>query len=869
MRRHSRVLVAVCWLSSAMNWPGGSAAAQVSRAAGALRGQVLDPSGAAVAGASVNIHNPVTRFQARAVTDQAGQFEFGNLPPNRYHLSVSRAGFKVYSQDVDVIAGGTRELVITLQLESTSTTVTVEASSADLLENTATAHTDVGSAELQALPVSSSPSALSAVITHTAPGVVADSNGMFHPLGEHADTTFVIDNQPISDQQSRIYSNQIPENAVQSMEIITGIPSAEYGDKSSLTANVVTHSALGQAKPNGQLGLQYGSFGTGVGQFSFGLGGPRWGSFLAATAMQTGRFLDTPEWRPLHAKGNSEGVFERLDWQAQKTDSLQLNLFLGRSWFQIPNTYDQAASQQDQRQRVESWNLSPTWTHLFGSQAVLVVNGFGRQDRVGYFPSRDPFADQPATFGQNRRLTNVGLVTDFSYVRGMHDIKLGGSFAHTLLTENFQLGITDPTFNPVCLTTSGEPVTDPTLRDPSQCVSAGYTPNPDLLPGLVRYDLTRGGELFVFHGHADLKQAALYAQDKLTLGAWTVNAGLRWDSYHGLSQDDLVQPRLGVAYLVKRTGTVLRLGYARIFETPYNENLVLSSATGSGGLATNVFGATAVRPLQPGRRNQFNVGFQQAFGSRLLVDGEYFWKFTHTEFDFDTLFNTSLAFPIEWDKSKIDGLSVRVTFPQWHGLTASSVLGHVRARFFPPETGGLIFNSAIATGVFRVDHDQAFEQSTNLLYQLARYRLWFGLTWRYDSGMVAGEVPDFAAALRLDADQQAMIGLYCGSLRASLQQPLTPQLCAGATRFGATRLVLPAPGSYDPDHHPARIAPRHLLDASVGVKNVFRTNEYRWNLRVTVTNLTNEEALYNFLSTFSGTHFIEPRSYTVEMEMEF
>lgn len=864
--RWTRSIGVASLLLAAGSW---SFASQLTRTAGTLRGQVVDPSGGAVPNAVVEIHNPVTRFQARTTTDASGKFEFGNVPPNRYHLTVTKTAFKTYSQDVEIAAGVPLELSITLQLEGTSTTVTVEASSSDLLEAGTTAHTDVGSAELQALPISPTSSALSSVITHAAPGVVADSNGMFHPLGEHADTTFVIDNQPVSDQQSRIYSNQIPENAVQSLEIATGIPSAEYGDKSSLTANVVTRSALGQSRPSGQLSLGYGSFGTGTAQFSLGLGGPRWGNFLAATGTQTGRFLDTPEWRPLHARGNSEGVFDRIDFQAGKSDSVQINLFAGRSWFQVPNTYDQVATGQDQRQLVRSWNVAPSWTHLFGTRAVLVLNGFVRQDRVGYFPSHDPFADQPATFGQNRRLTNAGLVADYSYVWKQHSLKFGGSFTHTFLTENFHLGITDPTFNPVCLTTTGQPVTDPALTDPGQCTAAGYQPNPDLLPGLVAFDLTRGGSLFTFYGHTDIKQVALYGEDKISLGPWTVNAGLRWDHYRGLSHDDGVQPRLAVSYLLRRTGTVLRLGYARIFETPYNENLVLSSSTGSGGLAANVFGAAAVEPLRPGSRDQFNAGFQQAFGSHLLVDGEYFWKFTHTDFDFDTLFDTPLAFPIEWHKSKIDGLSVRINFPQWHGLTASSVLGHVRARFFPPETGGLIFNSAIAPGVFRVDHDQAFEQSTNIIYQFPRRGPWVALTWRYDSGMVAGAVPDFATALTLDADQQAVIGLYCGDLQATLSRPLTPQLCAGASRFGARRLVLPAPGTYDPDHHPARIAPRHLLDASLGFKNLLRTRDYQWNLRLTVTNLTNNEALYNFLSTFSGTHFVEPRSYTVEMDVQF
>jgi len=91
--------------------------------------------------------------------------------------------------------------------------------------------------------------------------VAADSNGFFHPLGDHAQTSFSIDGQPISDQQSKTFSTQIPLDAIQSMELITGAPMAEYGDKTSLIVNAVTRSGLGQ-KPYGSLTGQWGSFGT-------------------------------------------------------------------------------------------------------------------------------------------------------------------------------------------------------------------------------------------------------------------------------------------------------------------------------------------------------------------------------------------------------------------------------------------------------------------------------------------------------------------------------------------------------------------------------------------------------------------------------
>ena len=126
----------------------------------------------------------------------------------------------------------------------------------------------------------------------------------------------------------------------------------------------------------------------------------------------------------------------------------------------------------------------------------------------------------------------------------------------------------------------------------------------------------------------------------------------------------------------------MRGSYTRNFETPYNENLVLSSATGAGGLASNgTLGDVSNQPLRPGNRNQFNVGFQQSIGKHLLVDADYFHKLTRNAYDFSALLNTPITFPISWDKSKLDGVSVRVDFTNYKGLSAFMTAGHTRAGY--------------------------------------------------------------------------------------------------------------------------------------------------------------------------------------------
>lgn len=436
------------------------------------------------------------------------------------------------------------------------------------------------------------------------------------------------------------------------------------------------------------------------------------------------------------------------------------------------------------------------------------------------------------------------------------------------------MDFTSPTYNSPCVDGNGNPVAAAGLTSPSQCSAAGYSANPDFQPGLLAFDLTRGGSDFVFHGHTDVKEESAYVQDNITLKAWQFLVGARGDNYNGLSSRGMFEPRAGITYNLNRTGSVLRVGYSRLMPTPYNENLILSSSTGSGGLASDI-GAAAATPLTPATRNQYEAGFEQTVTKHLVVDGEYFWKETKGDFDFDVLLNTPLTFPIQWRKSKIDGFDMRITVPALHGVSAYSVLGHTRARFFGPEEGGILFNNP--NGItdyapFRIDHDQAFQQTTHLQFQPKPEHGWYGLTWTYESGLVAGNAPyatDTTTPVNLgylSGDEQAQIELSCGGVKATLTAPLTT--CA-PSQLSSPLIRIPAPGTENDDRNPPRVAPRNVFDMAGGWDNLFHRDRYKTNLSLTVSNLTNKLALYNFLSTFSGTHFVPPRAYTAQMTFNF
>jgi hypothetical protein len=847
---------------------------------GSIEGVVTDVSGGVIAGAKVEVSNPVSGFSREITTGTDGSFRFTNVPFNPYHMAVTAVGFESHSQDVDVRSTVPTTLQISLKVGTSLTSITVEASGGDLVETESTFHTDVDQKLIDRLPLESASSSLTSLVTLVSPGVAADSNGNMHGLGDHAQTSFSVDGQKISDQTSKVFSNQLSSDAVQSMEVISGAPPAEFGDKTSLVIKVTTKSGLGVTKPTGSVTASYGSFGTTNLGFSLAYGGQKWGNFIAANGLESGRFLDGPEFSVFHDKGNQENIFDRVDYQVSQKDTLHGNFQYTRSWFQTPNTFDNLnvldpsgnnIGDTDQRSKIGTFNVAPTWTRLISSSAVFTLGAFVRQDQYNYYPSNNPFADfgpiNSETISQDRKLTNAGLRSDISYVKGIHNIKAGVTFEHTFLTENDRFGIIDPTLLPSTTDNQGNPCFNPITN-----TAVPGTPCATLLP----IDLTRGGSQFGFRGHADVKEIALFVQDTITKGKWSFNLGIRGDLYRGLSSTSQAEPRLGIAYNIKPTSTVLRVSYARTLETPFNENLVIATT------GCNVDVIAALIPCvpansPPGFRNEFHAGLQQAFGKYLVVDAEYLWKYTHNAYDFSVLGNTPITFPIDWHNSKIPGFAIRASMPDFHGFTALVVMSSVAARYFPPQVGGLGVTVGQSGSVFRIDHDEKFNSTMHLQYQPWKRGPWVGFNWRYDSGLVAGAVPDFPTALSFDGDQQAAIGLFCAGpsgqrIFATFTSPLSndPASCGpNPTGTGATRVKIPADGTENDDKNPPRIQPRHLFDVAVGHDNLFHGDRFRWSARVTVINVTNKEALYNFLSTFSGTHFVSPRSVTGELGFHF
>jgi hypothetical protein len=888
--------------------------AQSAGNAGTIVGTVTDATGAIVPNAAISIQNPVSGYSKTTKSDDQGHYQFANLPLNPYHLVVTVSGFSPFTQDIEVRSYVPITVKSVLSVGTTSTVIDVNGG--DLTESDSTFHTDIDRGAFAKLPLESQSSSLSSLVTLSSPGVAADSNGLFHGLGDHASNSFSIDGQPITDQQSKVFSNQIPSNSIQSIEVISGAPPAEFGGKTSLVIQVTTRSGQGVTTPTGSITTSYGTFGSATGAVDLSYGGKNWGNFVEVDGLNTGRFLDPPEFTVFHDKGNEINIFDRIDRQLTPVDSVHLNLNYSRYWFQTPNSFDNLNVQNvigggasanpifgnvgnaDQRSKIGTFDIAPTYTRTIGDTSVFNFGPYVRRDAYNYYPSGDPLADlgapnlQNQTIAQTRSLTNAGVHTDYSYVKGVNNIKIGANYSQTFLRENDTLGVVSSVFNSPCVDINNNPL--PGFTDPSQCPSG--LGNGNFNPVLLPYDLTRGGGQYTFIGHTDVKELALYVEDQIKAGNWLFNLGIRGDLYNGLTIARQAEPRLGTAYSIKKTNTVLRLSYARTLESPFNENLVLSSQGCSNEvLAPLLLCSPGVSgTLQPGFRNEFHAGLQQAFGKNLIFSGDYIWKYTHNAFDFSVLGNTPITFPIDWHNSKIPGFALRVDVPNYHNLSAFVVMSSVAARFFPPQSAGAGATVGQSGYPFRIDHDERYNQTTHLQYQVPmKHAPWVGFNWRFDSGLTAGSVPCFNVTdpnsscnpinngpsifingqpginlTQLTPDEQFQAGLVCNGVAATPFAGIPGGQCL-ASQLTSKLVSIPAPGTENDDKHPPRIQERSLFDASIGEDNLFNGDKHKWSLRLTGVNITNKYALYNFLSTFSGTHYVTPRALTAEVGFHF
>lgn len=775
-----------------------------AQATAQLSGVVLDPNGDSIPGASVRLANSLTGFERQVTTDAAGAFELLNIPLQTYELRASSDGFEEFVESVALRTNVPVQRSIRLVLEARSETVDVGVSDvATLLDVEATGtRTELNRSTIEHMPVQVGARGLESILLNF-PGFAANANGAIHPRGAHNQMTYVIDGMPISDQFTGSFATSIDPSVVQSLELFTGDIPAEYGSKVSGVANIVTRSGFDSDQDFfGAIELGGGGFDTGGTLVQLGGSSGKLGFFAAVSGIKSNRFLDSPSLDNLHNGGNAERGTLRLDYRATAKDILRVTGMTGRSSFQLANLRSQHQNGQQQRRRLKDAAVSVGWVRTLSPASTFDSTTSYRTTTARLFPSS---GDTPVTASLERRLSTVSTFNRVNWNRGRHALRAGLDFQHFPVSEAFSFGLTAAGFN-----------------EPD---SAEFNPN------LTPYDLARGGELFRFSQQRSGQLYTVFLQDRVRWGRLQLNLGGRYDNYRFLVVGAQIQPRVGAAFHLRETGTVLRVSYNRNFQTPPNENLLLANSSEAAQLAPPEVRRDlngGVISIRPQRQNVYEAGLQQQLGRWASLNAAYFHKDSHDLQDNDNFLNTGIIFPTSLARSNVNGFEARVAVPEIKRLSGSVSLTHYRAVVTPPFTGGLFLGAdaveSLSSGPFIIDHDQPLAVSSLLLYK-PRRQWWTSVQARYDSGLVSN--PSDPAEVAQDPDY-----------------------------FDQLPFV-------DLNANPPRVRPRTIVDAAVGYEH-YSGDRRDWELVLQVANLTDKTALYNFQSVFVGTRVVQPRTFSAK-----
>ena len=331
----------------------------------------------------------------------------------------------------------------------------------------------------------------------------------------------------------------------------------------------------------------------------------------------------------------------------------------------------------------------------------------------------------------------------------------------------------------------------------------------------------------------DLEQSA-FVQDLIHLHNWTINAGLRWDHYQLFLNREAFQPRLAVSRYFPSVGLVSHFSYDRVFQTPSFENILLSSSTAAAGLDT----ISVQLPVQPSEGNYYEAGLTKAFLNKVKLDANYFRRSVNNYADDDQLDNTTISYPIAFQKALIYGAEAKLDLPEWNRFSGFLSYSYEVGNAWFPVTGGLFLgdNAQIPTSGHLPDsQDQRNTVRGRLLYQF-NPRFWIAGGIQYDTGLPF----DFQCP-----DGESLSDCAAGEAQIYGQQVVN--------HLNFVR---------------GRIHPSFQVNASAGA-TVYRSDRLNMNLQADGENLSNVVDVIDFGGLFSGNAIGPPRSFALRLTTNF
>jgi outer membrane receptor for Fe3+-dicitrate len=700
-----------------------------------------------------------------------------------YTLHVEHEGFAPFSGSLEIRSALPAEDHVTLSIAAVTTSVTVN--NADTLVDPHRSGTvnQIGSTAIETR-VASLPGRSLQDLVNSQPGWLYEGNAVLHPRGSEYQTQFVVDGIPLTDNRSPSFGPEIEAQSVESMSIYTaGIP-AEYGRKMGGVVEVNTVHDFRKGL-HGQLSLSGGSFDTAG---AFGMVQYGWGKnnvSVSAGGDMSDRYLNPPVIQNYTNTGTTGDFAADFDRDLTNRDRLSLQVRHALSRFLVPNEQiQQQAGQRQDRNNFETMGAI-AYQHTFSPDVLADFRGMVRDDSEGL--SSNPLSTPIIAF-QSNGFREGYFKGGVSIHHGKQEWKAGVESDATFLRQQFSDVITD-----------------------SSQFGEGTPPT------------------FEFSGsRRDLEQSA-FVQDLITFGQWTVSAGLRWDHYQLLVNQNAVSPRLSVSRYIKSADVVLHASYDRVFQTPDFENILLSSSPAVASLSPYVLRL----PVEPSHGNYYEIGVTKGFFQKLRLDANYFERLVNQFADDDQLLDTAVSFPTAFFKAKIYGAEAKLHLPRWWRFSGFVSYSYMVGSAYLPVTGGLFLGDDAAdvlsqrNGRLWVTQDQRNTLRTRFRYQVVP-RIWIGFGGEYGSGL----------PFEFTGTQQQAV--------AQFGQAIVNRV----------------------DFSRGRVRPSLSLDASLGT-DLWTKDKLNMRLQADLENLTNRLNLIDFVGLFSGNAIAPPRSYALRLVTTF
>jgi hypothetical protein len=747
---------------------------------GELRVTVTDVTGAALPG-PVEVVSQANEVRQQIDTDSNGVAVVRRLPFGSYRVAVSRTGFADAAQVVEVRSALPTDFHVRMNVSAVQTQTTVTADSTLLDTRQPALVHRIGADTLQqrttALPGRVLPD-----LVNTQPGWLLEANGILHPRGSEYQTQYVVDGLPLTDNRSPVFAPEPGADDIHSMSIMTAGYPAEYGRKLGGVIEVVKAASTRRGFGS-SVSASLGSFDARSGDAIVEHGGEKSTISLTAGAATTDRYLDPPVADNFTNHGSTARASMRFERDLSPSSRVGVILRHGSSRFLVPNeNIQQEAGQRQDRDSLEN-AAQFSIQRIFSSSMVGDIRGMIRNVSAKLWSNPE---STPIVASQDRGFREFYLNGSISGHRGVHEWKAGADVDFGTLREEFAYTITDE----------------------------------DDFDSDVPLD-------FAFFDRRPDREQAVFIQDQIRNGPWTVNLGLRWDHYSLVVEDNAFSPRLAVAWSPKQD-LVFRASYDRVFQTPAIENLLLASTDEFERLGTE----GARLPVPTSRGNFFEAGVSRAIGERVRIDVAGYERRISDMGDDDVLLNTGVSFPIAFRFGHVYGVETKLDLRQSNRVAASVGYSFMRGIGELPVTGGLFLGEDTeeldSTANFPLTQDQRHTIRARATYHLLP-STWVAVVGSYGSGL---PFEDFEG---------------------------TPE--EAAEQFGEDVLDRV-------NFETGRVKPNASLDVAGGV-TIAKSATHVVRLQAEARNLTNRFDVINFAGLFSGTALAAPRSFSVRLRWEF